>query len=173
MPFSTADISIQLLMDTTNTLQEIESRMRGRTFGAVHNPEKGQEVRRVLVELLEILDRTTPDGVIGDTLHPPENVITWHFQQSLPRWRCLTRAERESPRGGKDRLASFTSVPTSPPQERGAVIGIRGGRLRHGLAPLKDGTRAQPEGEFADGMTGTPHGVRSAERLGWLASSMS
>lgn len=64
MPFSTADISIQLLMDTTTTLQEIESRMTARAFGAVHNPEKGPEVRLVLEELLEVLDRTSPDGDI-------------------------------------------------------------------------------------------------------------
>ena len=64
MAFSTADISIQLLMDTTNTLQEIESRMTARAFGAVHNPEQGPAVRQVLAELLEVLDRTSPDGVI-------------------------------------------------------------------------------------------------------------
>lgn len=64
MPFSTADISIQLLMDTTTTLQEIESRMTARAFGAVHNPEQGPAVRQVLEELLEILDRTSPDGII-------------------------------------------------------------------------------------------------------------
>jgi hypothetical protein len=62
MPFFTADISIQLLMNTTNPLQEIESRMTSRAFGAVHNPELGPEVRRVLDELLEDLDRTSPDG---------------------------------------------------------------------------------------------------------------
>jgi hypothetical protein len=56
MVFSTADISIQLLMDTTNTLQEIESRMTARAFGAVHNPENGPEVRRVLKELREVLE---------------------------------------------------------------------------------------------------------------------
>jgi hypothetical protein len=64
MPFSTADISVQLLMDTTNTLQKIESRMTARAFGGVHYPEKGPEVRRVLEELLEVPDRTSPDGVI-------------------------------------------------------------------------------------------------------------
>lgn len=51
-------------MDTTNTLQEIESRMTARAFGAVHNPEKGPEVSRVIEEFLEILDRSSPDGVI-------------------------------------------------------------------------------------------------------------
>jgi hypothetical protein len=63
MAFSTADISIQLLMDTTTTLQEIESRMTTRAIGTVHNQELGPEVRRVLDELLEVLDRTSPDGV--------------------------------------------------------------------------------------------------------------
>ncbi|MCP9935048.1 hypothetical protein KBZ08_14130 [Cyanobium sp. Candia 9D4] len=53
---ATADISIQLLMDTTNTLQEIESRVTARVFGAIHNPEEGPEVRRVLAELLDVLD---------------------------------------------------------------------------------------------------------------------
>jgi hypothetical protein len=38
--------------------------MTARAFGAVHNPEKGPEVRQVLQELLEVLDRTSPDGVI-------------------------------------------------------------------------------------------------------------
>ncbi|WP_094585155.1 hypothetical protein [Synechococcus sp. BO 8801] len=64
MPFTTADISIQLLMDTTNTLQEIEGRKTARAFGAVHTPEKRPEVGRVLEELLAVLDRTSPDGVI-------------------------------------------------------------------------------------------------------------
>jgi hypothetical protein len=64
MTFSTADISIQLLVDTTTTLQEIESRMTARAFGAVHNPEQGPAVRQVLEELLEVLDRTSPDGVL-------------------------------------------------------------------------------------------------------------
>jgi len=51
-PLNTADISIQLLMDTTNALQEIESRMTARAFGAVHNPEQGPAVRKTLEELL-------------------------------------------------------------------------------------------------------------------------
>ncbi|WP_286194733.1 hypothetical protein [Synechococcus sp. CCY 0621] len=67
MSFYTADISIQLLIDTTNTLQEIESRMTARAFGAVHSPEIGPEVQRVLIALLEVLDRTSPDGVIRPT----------------------------------------------------------------------------------------------------------
>ena len=40
------------------------SRMTARAFGAVHNTEQGLEVRRVLEELLEVLDRTSPDGVL-------------------------------------------------------------------------------------------------------------
>ena len=39
-------------MDTTNALQEIESRMTARAFGAVHNPEQGPAVRKTLEELL-------------------------------------------------------------------------------------------------------------------------
>ncbi|MCT0207731.1 hypothetical protein [Synechococcus sp. CS-1332] len=64
MTFSPADISIQLLMDTTNTLQEIESRMTARAFGAVHDPEKGPAVRKVLSELLKVLDASSPYGLI-------------------------------------------------------------------------------------------------------------
>lgn len=59
-----AGISIQLQMDSINTLQVIESRMTARTFGDVHNPEKAPEVRRVLEELQEVWDHTSPDGVI-------------------------------------------------------------------------------------------------------------
>jgi hypothetical protein len=51
-------------MDTTATLQEIESRMTARAFGAVHNPEQGPAVRRVLSGLLEVLDDSSPDGLI-------------------------------------------------------------------------------------------------------------
>ncbi len=64
MLLTTADISIQLLMDTTNALQETETRMTARAFTAVHHPEQEPAVRRVLEELLEVLDRTSPDGVI-------------------------------------------------------------------------------------------------------------
>jgi hypothetical protein len=38
--------------------------MTARAFGAVHNPEQGPEFRRVLEELLEVLDRTSPNGLI-------------------------------------------------------------------------------------------------------------
>jgi hypothetical protein len=45
MTFSTADISIQLLMDTTNTLQEIESRMVARVFGGSTSLRKDRTSR--------------------------------------------------------------------------------------------------------------------------------
>ena len=64
MLFTTANLSIELLMDVTNGLAEIHDRMTARAFMAVHNPEQGPEVRRVLEELLAVLDRTSPDGVI-------------------------------------------------------------------------------------------------------------
>lgn len=64
MTFPTADISIQLLMDTMNALQEIESRVTARAFAAVMDPTKGPEVRDVLAQLLAVLDETSSDGVI-------------------------------------------------------------------------------------------------------------
>jgi hypothetical protein len=64
MNLSTADISIQLLMDTMNALQEIESRVTARAFSAVMDPTKGPEVRDVLAQLLAVLDETSSDGVI-------------------------------------------------------------------------------------------------------------
>jgi hypothetical protein len=64
MNLSTADISIQLLMDTMNALQEIESRVTARAFSAVMDPTKGPEVRDVLDQLLAVLDETSSDGVI-------------------------------------------------------------------------------------------------------------
>lgn len=64
MPLTTSDISIQLLMDATVCLQEINARLTARVFQAVHSPERGPEVRDVIELLLEILDKTSPDGVI-------------------------------------------------------------------------------------------------------------
>ena len=40
------------------------SRMTARAYGAVHNPEHGPEVRRVLAQLLQVLDDTSQDGMI-------------------------------------------------------------------------------------------------------------
>jgi hypothetical protein len=64
MSLSPADITIQLLMDTMNTLQEIESRVTARAFGAVMEPTKGPAVRETLELLLAVLDESSPDGVI-------------------------------------------------------------------------------------------------------------
>lgn len=64
MDLSTADISIQLLMDSIVSLQEIECRVTARVFAAVHNPERGPAVREALQQLLSVLDATSPDGVL-------------------------------------------------------------------------------------------------------------
>jgi hypothetical protein len=48
MSLSIADISIQLLMDTTNALQKIESRVNARAFASVMDPTKGPAVRALL-----------------------------------------------------------------------------------------------------------------------------
>jgi hypothetical protein len=42
----------------------MHDRLTARAFAAVHNPEWGPEVRRVLEELLAVPDRTSADGVI-------------------------------------------------------------------------------------------------------------
>jgi hypothetical protein len=63
-PLTTADIGIQLLMDSTVNLQEIEARITARVFAAVHHPERGPAVRAVLEQLLAVLDATRADGVI-------------------------------------------------------------------------------------------------------------
>ena len=64
MSLSTADISVQLLMDTMNALQEIESRITARVFSAVMEPTQGPAVRATLDQLLAVLDASSPDGVI-------------------------------------------------------------------------------------------------------------
>ncbi len=64
MSLSTANISIQLLMDTTTALQEIESRVTARAFAAVMDPSKGPALREVLARLAVVLDETSEDGVI-------------------------------------------------------------------------------------------------------------
>lgn len=48
----------------SKTVQEIEGRMIARAFGNVHNPKQGPKVRRFLQGLMEVIDRTSPDGVI-------------------------------------------------------------------------------------------------------------
>jgi hypothetical protein len=64
MSLSSADISIQLLMDTMIALQEIESRVTARAFGAVMEPTKGPAVRETLAQLLAVLDESSTDGVL-------------------------------------------------------------------------------------------------------------
>ena len=54
MALTIADIGTQLLMDSTDSLQEIEARITARVFGAVHHPERGPTVRKVLEELLAV-----------------------------------------------------------------------------------------------------------------------
>lgn len=64
MPLTTGSPAIELLMDTTTALQEIEARVTARAFQAVHHPEQGPELRAVLAGLLALLDASSPDGVI-------------------------------------------------------------------------------------------------------------
>jgi hypothetical protein len=64
MALTTADIGTQLLIDSTDSLQEIEARITARVFEAVHQPDRGPAVPAVLEKLLAVLDATTPDGVI-------------------------------------------------------------------------------------------------------------
>jgi hypothetical protein len=47
-PLTTADIGIQLLMDSTVCLQETETRITPRVFAAVHNPERSPLVGAAL-----------------------------------------------------------------------------------------------------------------------------
>lgn len=58
------EASNRLLIDSTDSLQEIEARITARVFAAVHQPERGPAVRAVLEQLLAVLDATSPDGVI-------------------------------------------------------------------------------------------------------------
>ncbi|APD47227.1 hypothetical protein KQ302_03490 [Synechococcus sp. CS-602] len=64
MPLTTSDISIQLLMDSTVSLQEIEARITAGVFTAVHNPDREPAVRQVLDLLLAVPDAISPVGVI-------------------------------------------------------------------------------------------------------------
>ena len=51
-------------MDSAANLQEIEARITTRVFPAVHQQDRGLEVRATLEQLLAVLDATSPDGVI-------------------------------------------------------------------------------------------------------------
>jgi hypothetical protein len=64
MSITTANVSIELLMDTTTALQEIESRVTARAFAAVMDPSKGPALRDVLARLAAVLDETSEDGLI-------------------------------------------------------------------------------------------------------------
>lgn len=64
MPLTTADISIQLLIDTTAAVEEIQSRIHARAFAAVMDPTQGPAVRQVLEQMLAVLDASSPDGVV-------------------------------------------------------------------------------------------------------------
>jgi hypothetical protein len=64
------EASNRLLIDSTDSLQEIEARITSRDFEAVHHPERGPTVRKVLKELLAVLDANSPDGVILSAWFP-------------------------------------------------------------------------------------------------------
>lgn len=64
------EASNRLLIDSTDSLQEIEARITSRDFEAVHHPERGPTVRKVLEELLAVLDANSPDGVILSAWFP-------------------------------------------------------------------------------------------------------
>ena len=64
MTLTTANISIQLFMDVSNGQSEIHDRMTARAFAAVHNPTQVPQLRQVLEELLEVMDRTSSDRLI-------------------------------------------------------------------------------------------------------------
>jgi hypothetical protein len=63
LPLTTAAISIELLMDTTNTLQTLETLITCRADAAVHHPEKGPALRHLLAELLELVEARTEETV--------------------------------------------------------------------------------------------------------------
>ena len=64
MTLTTADISIQLLTDLSNSLSEVHDRLTARIDAADHNPTQGPQLRQVLEELLEVMDRCSTDGLI-------------------------------------------------------------------------------------------------------------
>ena len=61
MPMSTNPHtdSTELLMETINTLQEIESRMTARAYCGVFAPDTAPALRQVLRELLAVVDSST------------------------------------------------------------------------------------------------------------------
>ena len=62
---STGDISIQLLIDTTTALQEIQSRVTARAFAAVMDPTQGPAVREGSLFSQADGRRTRPAGHLG------------------------------------------------------------------------------------------------------------
>lgn len=61
---TTAEIGIELLMDSTAALQEIEARIIARTFGAVPTLSRDTAARLMLEQLLAVLGGSSPDVVI-------------------------------------------------------------------------------------------------------------
>jgi hypothetical protein len=55
IPLTTVDIGIQLLMDSTVSLREIEARLTARAFVVVDLPKHGQAVGTLLEQLLLVL----------------------------------------------------------------------------------------------------------------------
>jgi len=50
--------------DVADSLQEIRNRVPALACSAVHNSELAPEVRQVPKQQLDVLNRTSPDGVI-------------------------------------------------------------------------------------------------------------
>ena len=65
MTLTDADIGIQLLMNSTVNLQEIEARIRARVFAGVQDPVRGPAMRAVLQQPLAALDATSPASPSG------------------------------------------------------------------------------------------------------------
>ena len=64
MPLTTGEISVQQLMDSAVSPQEIEARITVRIFEALHRLERSPSVQTVQEQLLAVLHATSPDGVI-------------------------------------------------------------------------------------------------------------
>ena len=86
MSLTTADIGIQLLMDSTVSLQEIEARLTARVFAAMHQPERGPAVLAVLEQLLAVLDAPTPGRWADPFRLEPPFAAAWPrpWQPPLP-----------------------------------------------------------------------------------------